>query len=152
MFDSMFELITQAASNHLFIFCFCNLIIATIFLVGSKPTSIIGRAGEIPLSLVINTRTNRNPGTESKQLFYDDKEKLRNVNELVSYSQEAPVDDREENSNSNSKNEDHDDHDDELRRRVEEFIEKVNKGWKAESWGEFLWVILCNDAETFVYL
>lgn len=100
---------------------------------GSKPTSIIGRAGEIPLSLVINTRTNRNPGTESKQLFYDDKEKLRNVNELVSYSQEAPVDDREENSNSNSKNEDHDDHDDELRRRVEEFIEKVNKGWKAES-------------------
>ncbi|KAE8100236.1 hypothetical protein FH972_018156 [Carpinus fangiana] len=134
MLDYMFELITQAASNHLFIFCFCNLIIA-IVLVGSKPTSKIGHAAEIPISLVINTRTNRNPGADSKQLFYD-KETLRNVNQ-VSCSQEAPVDDgREENGNGSNKNEDEDDDDDddddELRRKVEEFIEKVNKGWKAE--------------------
>ncbi|XP_062159209.1 uncharacterized protein LOC133866637 [Alnus glutinosa] len=131
MFDSMFELITQAASNHLFIFCFCNLIIAFV-LVGSKPTPKIGRAGEIPLSLVINTRTNRNPGTDSKLISYDDKETLRDVNQ-VSCSQEAPpVDDREENGNRNFQEEGEDHDDDELRRRVEEFIEKVNRGWKAE--------------------
>jgi hypothetical protein len=133
MLDYMFELITQAASNHLFIFCCCNLIIA-IVLVGSKPTSNIGHAAEIPISLVINTRTNRNPGADSKQLFLE-KETLRNVNQ-VSCSQEAPVDDgREENGNGSNKNEDEDDDDDdgdELRRKVEEFIEKVNKGWKAE--------------------
>lgn len=99
---------------------------------GSKPTPKIGGAGEIPLSLVINTRTNRNPGTDSKLISYDDKETLRNVNQ-VSCSREAPpVDDREENGNRNFQEEGEDHDDDELRRRVEEFIEKVNRGWKAE--------------------
>ena len=124
----MLELITQAASNSLFIFCFCNLIIA-ILLVASKSSSDFGQQGEIPLSVVINTSTNHKHVTNGKQVFFYNK-MLRNFDE-VSYSHEAPVADKEESGNNNNKK-DEDKDDDELRRRVEEFIEKVNKGWKAE--------------------
>ncbi|KAL0017166.1 hypothetical protein SO802_004235 [Lithocarpus litseifolius] len=131
MFDSMFDSITQAASNSLFIFCFCNLIIAILLMV-SKSSSELGQQGEIPLSVVINTCTNHKQGTYGKQDF-DDNKMLRNVDE-VSYPYEAPVFDKEESGNiHHNKDEEEDDDDDELRRRVEEFIEKVNKEWKAES-------------------
>ncbi|KAJ6889320.1 hypothetical protein NC652_030184 [Populus alba x Populus x berolinensis] len=56
MFESTVELIAQAASNSLVIFCFCNLIIVMI-LMGSKPVSNFGQESEIPQSKVTKTHT-----------------------------------------------------------------------------------------------
>ncbi|KAF5480291.1 hypothetical protein F2P56_001053, partial [Juglans regia] len=136
MFDSMLELMSRAASNSLFIFCFFNLIIAVI-LVGSKSSPNLDKEVEIPVSVIINTSTYKKQGRKSEQLF-DGKESSRNANELSYSLQEAAPDaDKEEKDNSDHDNKDVDkdgeDHD-ELRRRVEEFIEKVNKGWKEEFW------------------
>ncbi|KAJ6417786.1 hypothetical protein OIU84_001214 [Salix udensis] len=55
MFESTMELIIQAASNSLVIFCFCNLIIVMI-LMGSKPGSDFGQESGIPRSMVTMTR------------------------------------------------------------------------------------------------
>ncbi|KAF9671921.1 hypothetical protein SADUNF_Sadunf12G0100700 [Salix dunnii] len=54
--QSTVELIIQAASNSLVIFCFCNLIIVMI-LMGSKPVSNFGQESGIPRSMVTKTRT-----------------------------------------------------------------------------------------------
>ncbi|XP_018815821.1 uncharacterized protein LOC108987375 [Juglans regia] len=137
MFDSMLELISRAASNSLFIFCFCNLIIIAVILVGSKSSPNLDKEDEIPVSVIINTSTHQKQGRKSEQLF-DGKELSLNANELsYSLQEAAPVADKEEKGNSDHDNKDVDkdseDHD-ELRRRVEEFIEKVNKGWKEEFW------------------
>lgn len=131
MFDSTLELITQAASNSVFIFCFCNLIIVFI-LVGSKSSSVCDQEGEIPLSVTNNASTDHGRGTNREQIL-DDNEFSRNANE-VPVSQEAPVADNHENGSGDNRDKDDDGHgdSDELRRRVEEFIEKVNKGWRAE--------------------
>ena len=96
----------------------------------SKSSSELGQQGEIPLSVVINRCTDHKQGTYGKQVF-DDNKMLTNVDE-VSYFHEAPVVDKEESGNIHH-NKDEEEDDDELRRRVEEFIEKVNKEWKAES-------------------
>ncbi|KAF5457733.1 hypothetical protein F2P56_021813, partial [Juglans regia] len=132
MFDSILGFITQAVSSSVFIFCFCNLIIV-IILVGSKSSSNSDdQGGEIPPSvLIIDASTNHKHGTNSEQFFSDSK-LSRNINE-DSRSQETSVADGEEN---NKKEDDHDKgEDEELRRKVEEFIEKINKGWKAELLG-----------------
>ncbi|KAG2715687.1 hypothetical protein I3843_03G091800 [Carya illinoinensis] len=132
MFDSVLELISQAASNSVFIFCFCHLIIVVI-LVGSKSSPNLDKEEEIPVSGIINTSTYQKQGRKSEQLF-DGKE--------LSYSQEAaPAADKEEKGNSDDHDnkdadKDGEDHHDELRRRVEEFIEKVNQGWKEELLGK----------------
>ncbi|KAG6716737.1 hypothetical protein I3843_04G056900 [Carya illinoinensis] len=131
MFDSILGFITQAVSSSVFIFCFCNLIIV-IILVGSKSSfNLDDQGGEIPPSvLIIDATTNHKHGTNSEQVFNDSK-LSRNIDE-DSCSHEASVADGEENYRSNNKEDDNDKGEDELRKQVEEFIDKINKGWKAE--------------------
>lgn len=124
MFDSTFDLITQTASNSLFAFCFCNLIIV-IILVGSKPTSNFDQESRIPLSVVTNRSTNDKQGTVNAKHVYEE------VDEVSTISQKSLGHDNE-GGNGAENNEEESEDNDELRRRVEEFIEKVNKGWKAE--------------------
>jgi hypothetical protein len=50
----------------------------------------------------------------------------------VSITLEEPTGDDDEEENGNDNEEDEDEDEDELRRRVEEFINKVNHGWRAE--------------------
>ncbi|KAL3652346.1 hypothetical protein CASFOL_002027 [Castilleja foliolosa] len=98
MLDSTLELISQAASNPLMVFCFCNLIIA-ILLVGSstKPCST-------------NTEEKSRVGPN------DATGKLSSLDTTMVEIKEGPPHEA----------------DDDLKRRVEEFIEKINKGWRAE--------------------
>ncbi|KAK7314896.1 hypothetical protein VNO77_33426 [Canavalia gladiata] len=132
MLDSVLEFITQAASSSAFIFCFCNLIIV-IILKDLKPSLSIHQASEIPFSKVANQKQ----GTNTKSLVVEkDIASLPQAVE-VSHVEEAEIVDNieiegndEDCSNEDEEKEEEDD--DELRRRVEEFIEKVNKGWKEE--------------------
>ncbi|KAJ7975573.1 putative Translation initiation factor IF-2, partial [Quillaja saponaria] len=72
MFDSKIELIAQTASNSLFIFCFCNLIMVVI-LMGSKSLFNIDQEGENFLSTVTITRTNDKQGTSAMHLVNENK-------------------------------------------------------------------------------
>ncbi|KAF3433110.1 hypothetical protein FNV43_RR24212 [Rhamnella rubrinervis] len=135
MFDSTFDLINQIASNSLFVFCFCNLIIV-IILIGSKLGSNIDQQSEIPLSMVTNRSTNDKQSVNARVPHGYEEEVIESklVSE-VSNAQKALGNDNKTGSEAENKAEDDDgdeDDDDELRKRVEEFIEMVNKGWKAE--------------------
>ncbi|XP_045818882.1 nuclear polyadenylated RNA-binding protein 3-like [Trifolium pratense] len=145
MLDSILEMITQAASSSTFIFCFCNLIIV-IILMDLKPRISVHQRSEFPLSIYeiqkqeINTKFSFEKSIES---MTQEKE----VSHVI--EAEANEDEDEENkieiganddidcNNEEGKEENEKEHeeekdDDELRKRVEEFIEKVNKKWKEE--------------------
>ncbi|OAY48176.1 hypothetical protein MANES_06G137900v8 [Manihot esculenta] len=118
MFHFTFELITQVASNSLFIFCFCNLIIVVI-LVGSKPSTVNGQESQVRFSSAY-----RRQETVAKHSAIEGTKMIIDVTQ-ASNAQKAPA-----TAGSNKENADDND---EFRRRVEEFIDKVNRGWKAES-------------------
>ena len=123
-FYSTLDLIRHVVSNSLFIFCFCNLIIV-IILIGSKPNSNTKRESESLESTVINKR-----GRSSKGGEYEFSKAAMEVS-INAQNGEAENDKGDRtNDKENDIKEDKDE--DELRKRVEEFIEKVNKGWKAE--------------------
>ncbi|KAB2598550.1 hypothetical protein D8674_001470 [Pyrus ussuriensis x Pyrus communis] len=124
------EFIEKAASNSVFIFCFCNLIIV-IILVGSRPVSNNDERSIIRVTTAPSKSADDEQGTRAKQAWKE-KNALMQVSELVSNEQNAAADDGEFSSTDGDSDDDETDTDDELRTRVEEFIEKVNKAWKAE--------------------
>ncbi|KAF5959888.1 hypothetical protein HYC85_001097 [Camellia sinensis] len=128
MLDSTIELITLAASNSLVVFCFCNLIIGILLVGGSKPTSEFGQESPIPPPIVSHRNKNSDiEGTITRCSLNNDNGSTM-VSELS--AEKAMVD--EEKGDEEEEEEEDDDDDDELRRRVEEFIDKINRGWKAE--------------------
>ncbi|KAB2598552.1 hypothetical protein D8674_001472 [Pyrus ussuriensis x Pyrus communis] len=130
MLDSTLQLITQAASNSVFIFCFCNLIVV-IILVGSKPVSNNDERSITRTTTAPSKHADDEQGTRVKHAWKE-KNALMQVSELVSNEQNAAADDGEFSSTDGDGDDDETDTDDELRTRAEEFIEKVNKAWKAE--------------------
>ncbi|XAR66166.1 hypothetical protein NMG60_11012286 [Bertholletia excelsa] len=108
MFSFTLELITTAASNSLLIFCFCNLIIAILLIGGSRPASGF-------------QQRSKNAIEETNSTCSSNKNAVENGGELS--NEEAVTDEEEDNK---------DEEDEELRRRVEEFIDKINRGWQAE--------------------
>jgi TATA-binding protein-associated factor Taf7 len=137
MFESTVELIAQAASNSLVIFCFCNLIIVMI-LMGSKPVSNFGQESEIPQSMVAKTHTKVKedvlamPSLDENKKPSLDEDKMSTDGGRVSIALEEPTGDDDEDEEENGNDNEEDEDEDELRRRVEEFINKVNHGWRAE--------------------
>ncbi|KAK9914113.1 hypothetical protein M0R45_037909 [Rubus argutus] len=116
MLDTTLDLLTMATSNSLFIFCFCNLIIA-IILLGSKPISNDDGESAIHLSMATNKHEEDEQGPSAKQVS---EERLESKDSM----QVSQV--------SNANNDEIEADDDELRTRAEKFIEEVNKAWKAE--------------------
>ncbi|KAK9147568.1 hypothetical protein Scep_006325 [Stephania cephalantha] len=111
MLDSIVEFIPLGASNSLQVFCFCNLIIAILLVSNWKPSSVSPDGHNVEtqeMNIVVST----NPKT-------------------VSADTENPELDDQDCDENVEENED----EDELRRRIEEFIEKVNKGWREEKLG-----------------
>ena len=140
MFDSVVDFISQAASSSAFIFCFCNLIIV-IILLDLKPSSKFDQESAIPVSVVTNTGMNHKPAASNSKNLADENTQLRGVEEVLNAKEEADLvenivteaNDVKICSNEEEEEEEEDeDDDDALRRRVEEFIEKVNKRWKEE--------------------
>lgn len=108
---------------------------------GSKPGgSNFEQVGEAYQPVPVQTETCENVKQGTKSSVHS--VERRRVIEVSIVDEEA-ADNKEENSGdvsvsnssdsvSSNDKEEEDDEDDELRRRVEEFIEKVNSGWKAE--------------------
>ncbi|OIW07874.1 hypothetical protein TanjilG_19975 [Lupinus angustifolius] len=156
MLDSILEFMTQAASSSAFIFCFCNLIIV-IILVDLKPSLSIHQQSEIPLHIVqkgtgsLPQEAQVSQVQEEKEAELDEETKEAELDEeakeaeLDEEAKEAELDEEakilaanniEIKGNDDWNNEEEEsgevEEDDELKRRVEEFIEKVNRGWKQE--------------------
>ncbi|KAJ9679103.1 hypothetical protein PVL29_021133 [Vitis rotundifolia] len=136
MFDTTMELITQATSNSLFIFCFCNLIIAILLIGSFLPSSYSDQESAIPFSVVTNVDENDKETANAEDLFKESRV-LMDASEVSDSEKGVVVDDNKEDDSEDSSQEEEeeeedDDDDDELRRRAEEFIEKVNRGWRAE--------------------
>ncbi|RXH94933.1 hypothetical protein DVH24_024617 [Malus domestica] len=134
MLDSTLDLLTQAASNSLYVFCFCNLIIVMI-LVGSKPCSYVDQESVSTVTSSYKTRISN----DHKQVEDDKCEQEGTMfKSPIVFGQVANPEKKlatagEDNGSGDHHNESKEcDNEDELRRRVEEFIEKVNRGWKAE--------------------
>lgn len=128
MFDSISGFITQAVSSSSFVFCVCNLIVVFI-LVGSKSGSKSGSNSDDQEQFFNDSTLSRNISKVSCP--HEASELSRNTSE-VSCPHEASVADEEEYCRNNKKKEDDHEGEDELRRKVEEYIDKVNKGWRAE--------------------
>ncbi|KAH7855737.1 hypothetical protein Vadar_028254 [Vaccinium darrowii] len=148
MLNSTIELITLAASNSLLMFCFCNFIIAVLLVGGSKPASEYGQDSSIPPPEFAFRDTNETEGTSSTTTTtttttcsVDNDNASTGVSELCAVKADTVESVEEEEK----ENDDGDGDDDELRRRVEEFIDKINEGWKAEK----LRTSLCSSGERF---
>lgn len=135
MLDSTIELISLAASNSLAVFCFCNLIIAVLLVGSSKPTpqfdQVVKPINAFPIN---NDEFKKNRVSSSPEKGKDDlvqieeeEEEEEKVSSAVSIDM---VENGDETPDQDDDNDDHDD--DELRKRVEEFIEKTNRRWRAE--------------------
>lgn len=128
MLDSTFELISLAASNSLMVFCFFNLIIAILLVGSSKPNSQLNdQKPKLNPSIVNDDNINRNSVSwcENVSSTLVEAGEVSSVSITMTDSDNGIPDDDEEEK---EKEED----DDDLKRRVEEFIEKINKGWRAE--------------------
>ncbi|PRQ59886.1 hypothetical protein RchiOBHm_Chr1g0375121 [Rosa chinensis] len=133
MLDTTLDLLTQATSNSLIIFCFCNLIIA-IILLGSKSISNDHVESSIHLRRSTNKHEEDEQGTSAKQVS---EERLES-NASMQVSQPPKANHAVPDNIIVSKiiygngNDETEAEDEELRTRVEEFIQKVNQAWKAE--------------------
>ncbi|KAK7380194.1 hypothetical protein VNO78_32684 [Psophocarpus tetragonolobus] len=142
MLDSVLEFITQAASSSAFIFCFCNLIIV-IILVDLKPSLSIHQESEIPPSKGENQKQGTKysksivekdtlPLPQAVQVSRDPEAETETIEEIEIESNYDCTNEDKEKEEEEVDDDDNNNEEDELKRRVEEFIEKVNKGWKAE--------------------
>ncbi|GKV16283.1 hypothetical protein SLE2022_371270 [Rubroshorea leprosula] len=138
MFDSAIEMITQVASNSLLVFCLCNLIIA-IILIGSKPSSTSHQDTTIHLSVVSEPKRGNRERMKAQYMSKKHNSTLYVDGTGVSYATTNSDKKEKEGTMENHKNnipgnceEDGQENNDELRRRAEEFIAKVNGEWRAE--------------------
>lgn len=151
MFVSTFELICLAASNSHAVFCFFNLIIAILVVGSSKSTSQFNEKKPDPChSFAYENKDSTNmknvssSSEKEKKLVETDEDEASFVSiTTVNDEERSLVEEEEEaeasfvsitavNINEEISRDEEEDDDDELRRRIEEFIEKVNKGWRVE--------------------
>ncbi|KAG6605668.1 hypothetical protein SDJN03_02985, partial [Cucurbita argyrosperma subsp. sororia] len=132
MADSILELAAEAASSTLFIFCIFNLILL-IILFTSRPVSSSSdhqNHDDVPLSIVIHSNTN------AQQNFMLQKNAIVDVCAVTETLNEPDFSDSVEGSGDDHEDEDEDEDEvedeEDFKRRVEEFIEKVNSGWREE--------------------
>lgn len=123
MFGYTIEVITLAASNSLFVFGFCNLIIVILLVGGSRTSSEFDQGTPILRpSIIADINTN-----DIEEANDNKNETFIGVREDTSEDEAEDEDEDEDEASCEEEEED-----DELRRRVEEFIEKNNRSWRAE--------------------
>ncbi|KAL6007982.1 hypothetical protein ACLOJK_033487 [Asimina triloba] len=125
--DDTVDLIGQASSNPLLIFCLCNFIIAILFISGFRSDS----PSQDQYSCNFRQLAAAAPTPAQERIEVGDETKEEDgSNDQQNHSNDGDHGDHN-NSNNYNYEEDKDD-DDELRMRVEEFIEKINRRWQEE--------------------
>ncbi|CAA7026896.1 unnamed protein product [Microthlaspi erraticum] len=139
MLNIAFELIGEATSNSLLMFCFCNLIIVMILTGSSKPGSTDDSTFTTPVSF---NECNIASGDDN-----DDEEMVVDVSStqnesVIDVSSSSDEDEDKESSHCFDEDKDDDESneaeveeeegDDDLRKRVEDFIAKINNEWRHE--------------------
>ncbi|CAA0809543.1 Unknown protein [Striga hermonthica] len=143
MLDYTIELISLAASNSHAVFCFCNLIIAIILIGSSKPSSQFDETKPNHGFSNIASYENFKKVVVVSSCVKAQNDSVEAENEKATpVCVDVVVDEDEEDENEKAEQEDEneqveqeddaDEDDDELRKRVEDFIEKVNRAWRAE--------------------
>uniref|UniRef100_A0A0D3B036 Uncharacterized protein n=1 Tax=Brassica oleracea var. oleracea TaxID=109376 RepID=A0A0D3B036_BRAOL len=150
MLDIAYELVGQATSNSLLMFCFCNLIIVIIITGSSKPGSTDSQDYSFtnPVSfnnlssedhdccgdnddheemIVIDVQDESLTDPSSIPDEFEDKESCQ-----CCHDDDEEEDDEDDDDESNEEDVEEEEEDDELRKRAEEFIAKVNNEWKHE--------------------
>ncbi|CAH8295707.1 unnamed protein product [Eruca vesicaria subsp. sativa] len=157
MLDIAYELVGQATSNSLLMFCFCNLIIVIIITGSSKPGSTDSQ--DYTFTTSVSFTMCSNVASEDHDCGDEDDEEMIDVD--VSSAQDEPLtdassiskeykdkesiqccdddeeeededEDEDDDDESNEADVEEEEEDDELRKRAEEFIAKVNNEWKYE--------------------
>ncbi|KAK3407255.1 hypothetical protein EUGRSUZ_K03334, partial [Eucalyptus grandis] len=134
MLDLTAELVAQAASNSFIVFCFCNLLIIVIILMSPKLSSNFEERNQFHLPIVTHNGVMDEHRMDIEQPPKDEEtvpedmelcvcENLENEGGSYDSGGEADNEDGGESNNDNN---------DEFRRRIEAFIHKVNREWKAE--------------------
>ena len=154
MLDIAYELVGQATSNSLLMFCFCNLIIVIILTGSSKPGSMdsqdyntftssasfnslasedhdrCGDDHDHEEMIVIDVQDESLTDPSSIPDEYEDKESCHCCHD--DDDEEEDEDDDDDDDESSEADVEEEEEDDELRKRAEEFIAKVNNEWKHE--------------------
>ncbi|KAF9624913.1 hypothetical protein IFM89_015535 [Coptis chinensis] len=129
MFHAIVEFISRVSSNSLLVFSFCNLIILILFVSHSKCSSSPSH-NESGVRVALSPKE-----TEKEHIEEDEASFSIQIEASSDIVAEVPVTKKElVNQAEANKNKDEED-EDELRRRSEEFIEKINRAWKAEKLG-----------------
>ncbi|KAK3407257.1 hypothetical protein EUGRSUZ_K03336, partial [Eucalyptus grandis] len=125
MLDLTAELVAQAASNSLVIFCFCNLLIV-IILMAPKPSSNSKEGSEFHLPILTHVSE-----IDEKRIDIEQPPKHEETSPQVMelcISENLEMEGRSYNNECEDDHEDdgecNNDDDDELRRRIEAFINK----------------------------
>ncbi|KAK4736669.1 hypothetical protein R3W88_000366 [Solanum pinnatisectum] len=125
MLSSTFELFNQANSINSFVaFIFCNLIIV-ILLVNNNSSSKNSDNKIVPLSKSTFVKNNCSILDKNNGLTHTIETTTKSI-KLVARDIDNNHDDDDE------RRDDEEEEDDELTRKVEEFIQKVNRCWKEE--------------------
>ncbi|KAJ4908715.1 hypothetical protein Rs2_12373 [Raphanus sativus] len=156
MLDIAYELVGQATSNSLLMFCFCNLIIVMIITGSSKPGSTDSQ--DYTFTTSVNFNMCSSLASQDHDCCDDDDDHEEMIVIDVSSAQDEPLtdassisegyedkesshccdnngeddDDDDDDNESNETDVEEEEEDDELRKRAEEFIAKVNNEWKHE--------------------
>lgn len=147
MLYSTVELVTQVTLNSHFVFCFCNIIIVFLLIDRAKTNSCPGvsTSDPLPLPVYLNSHTKRDDHEKYDNVLVlkeDSSEESVPKEEVVEETEtviaevkaeteaEAEAEAAEEKTEETEEEDDVDD--EELRRRIEEFINKVNKEWRKE--------------------
>ncbi|KAJ4952391.1 hypothetical protein NE237_029223 [Protea cynaroides] len=147
MSDFTMELFTLVAPNSLLVFGLCNLIIVILILSGLKSSSLSTQESFISAHEVPK-RIEKEERGEVEVFSSVDIEASSFAN-----AEKSPNVGTEESDNEDKCEAD----EDELRRRVEEFIDKVNRGWKEEKlmssrspiwWNERFCIQNCDEMDT----
>ncbi|KAL0709128.1 hypothetical protein Bca4012_016106 [Brassica carinata] len=148
MLDIAYELVGQATSNSLLMFCFCNIIIVIIITGSSKPGSMDSQDYSFTTTSVSFNMCNNlasedhdcGDGDDDEMVVVDvSSEQDESLTEASSISdgdkesshccddddEEEEEEDEDEDDESNEEDVEEDEEDDELRKRAEEFIAKT---------------------------
>jgi len=149
MLLSMTELITEASLSSHFVFCFCNIIIVFLLIdraisssfssasnIDPLPVDLYSNAGESYESrLVLEDAIVEGSSMEGEQEIETKEEVVVEVFSVEGEEATGTLEAAEE------ENEEDKDDDEDLRKRIEEFIQKVNQAWQEETLKEssFIW-------------